>query len=239
MKERQETLSIIHNLNYYSNDYTVSDICNVAKISYSKLLLLENSVIKAKKDILDSISRKDDLETRLILKDNYNFFKRRYEQFIFDELSLKAGLGYSRNSLLSIMQIRFGNFEIVRTLYLKELAQIYSYIKKNPRTESMLKEELEKLGITIEHLKHILYALKNFEVDRYNKIVEDLGKRFCVNYRDGENTDFKVCVDEAISFHSLFAGVHSTFETLKIGYIPEVMVMKVAFSKTLVRAYGE
>lgn len=240
MSINNEALALVHKLNEYNNNYSIEDLCKVAKVDYLKINLLEKRMLEAKKIYLLSLKNKDTLAEQKLNIQDYEDRKNHYYSTLFHDLMIRPNVVYSPLMLLTLMTSKSGVFDVVKTLYSKELQQVFSTIRKKPSMLSALETELNNFGLSTKHFLHLVNALNTFDVQRYNEIVKAISIGFCSNYRGGlHDMDFKECMDDAILVKYGFSGVHSTLEIDKIAYIPEIMLFKIAFSKVLVNAYGE
>ncbi|EJG0708260.1 hypothetical protein C4G24_RS05260 [Vibrio parahaemolyticus] len=234
--------SIINQLNNYTSNLTIEDICLLSDYDYQtffqqykKLVYITGIrqywLIKAKQQRNHSNIK----QFKVYHKAQQHFYQQVTEQF-----HLRTGIdpskAYGITELYEAMLERHSRFHIAKSIYADDLLTAIQYARCNTGLWQRFKQELTAINIGFKDVSQLLTALHYADETSYQEATDRMAKGFRNFYQYQVDRDFETLVMEAMSFGQIFQHCTPCFKiyNLRITF-PEIYVIKACLSQAIAR----
>ncbi|HCH0769447.1 TPA: hypothetical protein NGT52_004823 [Vibrio parahaemolyticus] len=234
--------SIINQLNNYTSNLTIEDICLLSDYDYQtffqqykKLVYITGIrqywLIKAKQQRNHSNIK----QFKVYHKAQQHFYQQVTEQF-----HLRTGIdpskAYGITELYEAMLERHSRFHIAKSIYADDLLTAIQYARCNTGLWQRFKQELTAINIGFKDVSQLLTALHYSDETSYQEATDRMANGFRDFYQYQVNRDFETLVLEAMSFGQIFQHCTPSFKiyNLRITF-PEIYVIKACLSQAIAR----
>ncbi|OQU28475.1 hypothetical protein [Vibrio parahaemolyticus] len=232
--------SIINQLNNYTSNLTIEDICLLSDYDYQtffqqykKLVYITGIrqywLIKAKQQRNHSNIK----QFKVYHKAQQHFYQQVTEQF-----HLRTGIdpskAYGITELYEAMLERHSRFHIAKSIYADDLLTAIQYARCNTGLWQRFKQELTAINIGFKDVSQLLTALHYADETSYQEATDRMANGFRDFYQYQVNRDFETLVLEAMSFGQIFQHCTPCFKiyNLRITF-PEIYVIKACLSQAI------
>lgn len=237
--------SIINQLNNYTSNLTIEDICLLSDYDYQtffqqykKLVYITGIrqywLIKAKQQRNHSNIK----QFKVYHKAQQHFYQQVTEQF-----HLRTGIdpskAYGITELYEAMLERHSRFHIAKSIYADDLLTAIQYARCNTGLWQRFKQELTAINIGFKDVSQLLTALHYADETSYQEATDRMANGFRDFYQYQVNRDFETLVLEAMSFGQIFQHCTSCFKIYNLRLtFPEIYVIKACLSQAIATQNG-
>jgi hypothetical protein len=232
--------SIINQLNNYTSNLTIEDICLLSGHDYQSFLIQYKTLvhltalrqywlIKAKRNRTQSNIK----QFKTYHKAQQHFYQQVTEQFHL-VTSINPSKAYGITELYNAMVEKHSRFHIATTVYADNLLTAIQYARCNIKLWQRFKQELATIGLNFKDVTQLLTALHHVDETAYQKATDRMAKGFREFYQYETDRDFETLVMEAMSFGQIFQHCTPCFKiyNLRITF-PEIYVIKGCLSQAI------
>lgn len=232
--------SIINQLNNYTSNLTIEDICLLSDYDYQtffqqykKLVYMTGMrqywLIKAKQQRNHSNIK----QFKIHHKAQQHFYQQVTEQFHLGT-GIDPSQSYGITELYDAMVERHSRFHIATTVYANDLLTAIQYARCNKDLWQRFKQELVAIGIDFKDVSQLLTALHYADETSYQEATDRMTNGFRRFYQYQVDRDFEALVLEAMSFGQIFQHCTPCFKiyNLRITF-PEIYVIKACLSQAI------
>ncbi|CAH8188121.1 conserved hypothetical protein [Vibrio aestuarianus] len=237
--------SIINQLNNYTSNLTIEDICLLSDYDYQtffqqykKLVYITGIrqywLIKAKQQRNHSNIK----QFKVYHKAQQHFYQQVTEQF-----HLRTGIdpskAYGITELYEAMLERHSRFHIAKSIYADDLLTAIQYARCNTGLWQRFKQELTAINIGFKDVSQLLTALHYADETSYQEATDRMANGFRNFYQYQVNRDFETLVLEAMSFGQIFQHCTPCFKIYNLRLtFPEIYVIKACLSQAIATQNG-
>ncbi|EGR2874373.1 TPA: hypothetical protein NGT43_003126 [Vibrio parahaemolyticus] len=237
--------SIINQLNNYTSNLTIEDICLLSDYDYQtffqqykKLVYITGIrqywLIKAKQQRNHSNIK----QFKVYHKAQQHFYQQVTEQF-----HLRTGIdpskAYGITELYEAMLERHSRFHIAKSIYADDLLTAIQYARCNTGLWQRFKQELTAINIGFKDVSQLLTALHYADETSYQEATDRMANGFRDFYQYQVNRDFETLVLEAMSFGQIFQHCTPCFKIYNLRLtFPEIYVIKACLSQAIATQNG-
>ncbi|EIU6866813.1 hypothetical protein ACEV7Y_13775 [Vibrio parahaemolyticus] len=237
--------SIINQLNNYTSNLTIEDICLLSDYDYQtffqqykKLVYITGIrqywLIKAKQQRNHSNIK----QFKVYHKAQQHFYQQVTEQF-----HLRTGIdpskAYGITELYEAMLERHSRFHIAKSIYADDLLTAIQYARCNTGLWQRFKQELTAINIRFKDVSQLLTALHYADETSYQEATDRMANGFRDFYQYQVNRDFETLVLEAMSFGQIFQHCTPCFKIYNLRLtFPEIYVIKACLSQAIATQNG-
>ncbi|MDE1254382.1 hypothetical protein L9W76_14590 [Vibrio aestuarianus] len=237
--------SIINQLNNYTSNLTIEDICLLSDYDYQtffqqykKLVYITGIrqywLIKAKQQRNHSNIK----QFKVYHKAQQHFYQQVTEQF-----HLRTGIdpskAYGITELYEAMLERHSRFHIAKSIHADDLLTAIQYARCNTGLWQRFKQELTAINIGFKDVSQLLTALHYADETSYQEATDRMANGFRDFYQYQVNRDFETLVLEAMSFGQIFQHCTPCFKIYNLRLtFPEIYVIKACLSQAIATQNG-
>ncbi|EKO3485300.1 hypothetical protein M3924_000901 [Vibrio fluvialis] len=237
--------SIINQLNNYTSNLTIEDICLLSDYDYQtffqqykKLVYITGIrqywLIKAKQQRNHSNIK----QFKVYHKAQQHFYQQVTEHF-----HLRTGIdpskAYGITELYEAMLERHSRFHIAKSIYADDLLTAIQYARCNTGLWQRFKQELTAINIGFKDVSQLLTALHYADETSYQEATDRMANGFRDFYQYQVNRDFETLVLEAMSFGQIFQHCTPCFKIYNLRLtFPEIYVIKACLSQAIATQNG-
>ncbi|HFQ5181801.1 TPA: hypothetical protein ACGUW2_003796 [Vibrio vulnificus] len=232
--------SIINQLNNYTSNLTIEDICRLSDYDYVDFLQQYRKLVyitAMRQYWLTTAKRKRSYSNIKQFK-KYHHAQQLFYQQLTEEFHVKTGINpskaYGITELYEAMFERHSRLHIAITVYANDLLTAIQYARCNKDLWQRFKQELAAIGIDFKDVSQLLIALHYADETSYQEATDRMANGFRDFYQYQVNRDFETLVLEAMSFGQIFQHCTPCFKiyNLRITF-PEIYVIKACLSQAI------
>lgn len=232
--------SIINQLNNYTSNLTIEDICLLSDYDYEAFLQQYKKLlyINAMRQYWLATAKRKRSHGNIKEFKNCHKAQQIFYQKVTEEFRNATGINpsqsYGITELYDAMVERHSRFHIATTVYANDLLTAIQYARCNKDLWQRFKQELVAIGIDFKDVSQLLTALHYADETSYQEATDRMTNGFRRFYQYQVDRDFEALVLEAMSFGQIFQHCTPCFKiyNLRITFT-EIYVIKGCLSQAL------
>ncbi|EHZ2725402.1 hypothetical protein L7E35_002947 [Vibrio parahaemolyticus] len=234
--------SIINQLNNYTSNLTIEDICLLSDYDYQVFLQQYRKLvyITGMRQYWLITAKQQRSYSNIKQFKKYHHAQQLFYQQVTEEFHLRTGINpskaYGITELYEAMLERHSRFHIAKSIYADDLLTAIQYARCNTGLWQRFKQELTAINIGFKDVSQLLTALHYADETSYQEATDRMAKGFRNFYQYQIDRDFETLVMEAMSFGQIFQHCTPCFKiyNLRITF-PEIYVIKACLSQAIAR----
>ncbi|TOH10048.1 hypothetical protein CGI90_22255 [Vibrio parahaemolyticus] len=232
--------SIINQLNNYTSNLTIEDICLLSNYDYEAFLQQYKKLvyITGMRQYWLITAKQQRNHSNIKQFKTYHKAQQHFYQQVTEQFHLATGIdptqSYGITELYDTMVEKHSRFHIATTVYADNLLTAIQYARCDPELWQRFKQELAAIGIDFKDVSQLLTALHYADETAYQEATDSMANDFLEFYQYEANRDFEALVLEAMSFGQIFQHCTPCFKiyNLRITF-PEIYVIKACLSQAI------
>lgn len=232
--------SIINQLNNYTSNLTIEDICLLSNYDYEAFLQQYKKLvyITGMRQYWLITAKQQRNHSNIKQFKTYHKAQQHFYRHLTQEFHLATGINpskaYGITELYDAMVERYSHFHIATTIYANDLLTAIQYARCNTGLWQRFKQELTAINIGFKDVSQLLTALHYSDETSYQEATDRMANGFRDFYQYQVNRDFETLVLEAMSFGQIFQHCAPSFKiyNLRITF-PEIYVIKACLSQAI------
>ncbi|EHR5465275.1 hypothetical protein RUL24_000793 [Vibrio parahaemolyticus] len=237
--------SIINQLNNYTSNLTIEDICLLSNYDYGAFLQQYKKLvyITGMRQYWLIIAKQQRNHSNIKQFKTYHKAQQLFYRQLTQEFHLITGINpsqsYSITELYDALVEKHSRFHIATTVYADNLLTAIQYARCNTQLWQRFKQELAAVGIAFKDVSQLLTALHYADETDYQEATDRMAKGFRRFYQYQVDRDFEALVMEAMSFGQIFQHCTPCFKIYNLRLtFPEIYVIKACLSQAIATQNG-
>ena len=237
--------SIINQLNNYTSNLTIEDICRLSDYDYVDFLQQYRKLVyitAMRLYWLTTAKRKRSYSNIKQFK-KYHHAQQLFYQQVTEEFHLRTGINpskaYGITELYEATLERHSRFHVAKSIYADDLLTAIQYARCNTGLWQRFKQELTAINIGFKDVSQLLTALHYADETSYQEANDRMANGFRRFYQYQVDRDFEALVMEAMSFGQIFQHCTPCFKIYHLRLtFPEIYVIKACLSQAIATQNG-
>ncbi|HHY0517776.1 TPA: hypothetical protein ACVU5T_004291 [Vibrio parahaemolyticus] len=237
--------SIINQLNNYTSNLTIEDICLLSDYDYQVFLQQYRKLVyvTGMRQYWLITAKQQRSYSNIKQFKKYHHAQQLFYQQVTEEFHLRTGINpskaYGITELYEAMLERHSRFHIAKSIYADDLLTAIQYARCNTGLWQRFKQELTAINIGFKDVSQLLTALHYADETSYQEATDKMANGFRDFYQYQVNRDFETLVLEAMSFGQIFQHCTPCFKIYNLRLtFPEIYVIKACLSQAIATQNG-